>query len=83
VLLYDLEGARGVRLAGVNTAGQEQSPALSADGRYLVWVSERFDGEGERDVFLYDIAGEKLLPTPGLNSVRDEMDPAIWRVMQP
>jgi len=42
-----------------------------------VFVSERFPGEGERDVFLYDREVKKLLVTPGLNSKREDIDPCV------
>jgi Tol biopolymer transport system component len=61
----------------LNSVGQEQSPALSADGRYVVFVSERVGGEGERDIFLYDRQSQKLLPTPGLNAKQEDIDPCV------
>ena len=58
----------GETLPGLNSVAQEQTPSLSADVRYIVFVSERIAGEGERDIYLYDRQTSKLLPTPGLNS---------------
>ena len=52
-------------------------PCLSADGAHIVFVSERIGGEGERDIFLYDLKASKLLPTPGLNSKTENFDPSI------
>jgi Tol biopolymer transport system component len=52
-------------------------PSLSPDGRFVVFVSERISGAGERDVFLYDRQTKKLLPTPDLNSKREEIDPCV------
>ena len=34
-------------------------------------------GKGEHGIFLYDRATGKLLPTPGLNSNNEEMDPFV------
>lgn len=64
-------------LPGFNSVANEQTPSLSPDGRYLAFVSERIKGEGERDIFLYDRQTQKLLPTPGLNSKREDMDPCV------
>jgi Tol biopolymer transport system component len=61
----------------LNTLAQEYSPRLSPDGRFLVFVSERVDGQGERDVYLYDRDTERLLPTPGLNSKTEDFDPTV------
>ncbi|MGV3724789.1 MAG: TolB family protein [Actinomycetota bacterium] len=77
VYLYDLRSRALTPLPGLNGAGPDQSPALSPDGRYLAFVSERFGNAGGRDVYLYDRATSRLLPTPGLNSTRDDMDPAL------
>ena len=77
IYLYDRHDKKFVPLPGVNSVANEQTPFLSADGRYLAFVSERIKSEGERDIFLYDVAAKKLLPTPGLNSKREDLDPCI------
>jgi Tol biopolymer transport system component len=63
--------------AGLNATGHEQSPAFSPDGRWLVFVSERVRGAGERDLYLYDRTLGRLLPTPELNSPAEDFDPAV------
>ena len=80
IYLFDREENELVALPGLNSPGHEQSPSITADGRYLAFVSERLDSEGERDIFVYDRQSEKLLPTPGLNSGMDEYDPCIVRM---
>ena len=77
VYLYDLQAKALVPLPGLNGPGADQSPALSPDGRFITFVSERFGGTGARDLYLYDRQVGHLLPTPGLNSARDDMDPAV------
>ena len=47
--LFDRGAGKMVPLPGLNTGAHEYSPALSPDGRFLVFVSERLGGEGERD----------------------------------
>jgi Tol biopolymer transport system component len=66
-----------IPLPGLNSVAHEQSPSLSADGRFIAFVSERTAGEGERDVFLYDRQSSKLLPTPGLNGKHEDIDPSV------
>ena len=77
IYLYDRASERLLPLPGLNSPGQEQSPSLSADGRFLAFVSERLDSAGERDIFVYDRETKTLLPTPGLNSPKDEYDPCV------
>jgi len=77
IYLYDRIAQCLLPLPGLNSPGQEQSPSISPDGRYLTFVSERLAGVGERDIYLYDRQTKRLLPTPGLNSVRDEYDPCV------
>ena len=75
--LYDRKEKKYLPLPGLNSVGHEQSPSLSADGRYLAFVSERFGGAGERNIYLYDRQTQKLLPTPDLNSKHDDFDPCV------
>jgi len=77
VYLYDLRDHTLVALPGLNGRGPDQSPALSPDGRFVAFVSERFGNAGARDVYLYDRSTARLVPTPGLNSARDDMDPSL------
>src|SRR5205807_5309543 len=80
---HDTEKRRAgkyVPLPGLNTAAQEYSPSLSPDGRYIAFVSERVDGVGDRDIYLYDRKAGKLLPTPGLNSKTEDFDPCVITV---
>ena len=77
VYLYDTTAKALVALPGLNGPGPDQSPALSPDGRFIAFVSERISGEGGRDVYLYDRKAARLVSTPGLNSPRDDADPAL------
>lgn len=81
VYLFDLREKKSVALPSLNGPGPDQSPTLSPDGRYLAFVSERLNNDGHRDVYLYDraptVGKPRLLPLPGLNSARDDVDPAL------
>ncbi|HBL13021.1 MAG TPA: biopolymer transporter, partial [Cyanobacteria bacterium UBA11162] len=52
IFLYDVQRRRLIDLPGLNQLNvlQEQ-PDISADGRYIVYISEQF---GKPDVFVYD-----------------------------
>jgi Tol biopolymer transport system component len=80
IYLYDRKDERLVSLPGLNSAGHEQSPSLTADGRHIAFVSERLDSAGERDIYIYDRQSSTLLPTPNLNSPMDEYDPCIIHI---
>jgi len=43
----------------------------------VAFVSERLDGAGEKDVYLYDRQKQTLVPLPGLNSKDDDFDPCV------
>lgn len=52
IFLYDLQSRRLINLPGLNKPGSMQSQAdISADGRYIVYVSEEL---GKTDIFVYD-----------------------------
>jgi Tol biopolymer transport system component len=70
-------------LPGLNSVAHEQTPSITSEGRYLVFVSERIRGEGERDIFLYDRKLQRLLSTPGLNARQEDIDPSIITLAPP
>ncbi|MFS8885397.1 TolB family protein [Synechococcus sp. H70.2] len=51
--------------SGLNSIFPDGEPALSGDGRYLVFSSAR---SGSQDIFLYDMVERRLVDLPGLNS---------------
>jgi len=67
-------------LPKLNSPNTDTEPAITADGRYIAFVSERLDSTGERDIYIYDRQSSTLLPTPNLNSPMDEYDPCIIHI---
>ena len=49
-------------------------------GRFIAFTSERLDGAGQRDLYLYDRREQKLLPTPGLNHPSEDFEATIAAV---
>lgn len=48
----------------LNSIRRDESPQLSYDGRYVVFMSDR---PGYRAIFLYDLQQRRLINLPGLN----------------
>ena len=48
----------------INTRNTEEQPALSGNGRFLAFVSNR---SSTQQLLLYDLEQQKLIPTPRLN----------------
>ncbi|MEL1266297.1 TolB-like protein [Pseudoxanthomonas putridarboris] len=64
---------------GINTRGDERSPTLSADGRWLAFASNGRKGAGGYDLFLARWDGTAFVdprPVPGVNTAADEIDSA-------
>ena len=83
VNLYDraVSGVRELPGLGDSTAS-DVDPALSEDGHWLVFASNRPDTigtPGNFNIYLYDLQGDSLVALPGLNSAADERHPSISR----
>jgi hypothetical protein len=77
VLLFDRQAAKFVDLPALNTEHNEREVAISGDGRFLAFVSDRPEFEGLSDIYLYDRDAKQLMPLPGLNTPHRELNPAI------
>jgi Tol biopolymer transport system component len=78
VYLYDRSIKKLLDLPGLNSqAFDDRLPALSGDGRYLAFASNRKGGMGLTDLYLFDHKESKLLDVPGLNTKHAEIEPAL------
>jgi Tol biopolymer transport system component len=75
--LLDLKSGAVDALVEANSDGVETDPVISADGRYIAFISDRNAATSGPDVFLWDVAGRALVETPGLNSAGNEQAPAL------
>ena len=72
---------RPTPLTALNTEANEQGPAISQDGRYLYFTSDREGGQGGHDIYVarwngQGWAGAEALGTT-VNSPAQESDPAL------
>src|SRR5262245_7768995 len=78
VYLYDRSAKKLNDLPGLNTPKtEERMPKISADGRWIVFVSNRKGGAGLSDIYLYDRKEAKLVDLPGLNSPFTDVEPSV------
>lgn len=78
VFLWDRAAQRLVDLPGLNDpSSDDRMPALSADGRFLAFVSNRRGGAGLTDVYLYDRQVGQLVAMPELNSKHLDAEPSL------
>jgi dipeptidyl aminopeptidase/acylaminoacyl peptidase len=78
LFLFDLVKNDFVDLPKLNSqAFDERMPALSADGRWLAYVSNARGGVGVTDVYLYDLREKKVVPVPEMNSPGTDIQPSL------
>lgn len=78
VYLYDRTLKKLVDLPGLNNAAfDDRQPAISGDGNWLAFASNRKGGSGLTDVYLFDRRQNKLVDLPGLNSKAMDHEPAL------
>ena len=76
--LFDVKAQKLAELPGLNaTKFDERMPCFSANGRWLAYVTNRQDGVGLSDVWLYDRTEGKVVPVPGLNSPNMDITPSL------
>jgi Tol biopolymer transport system component len=74
IFLYDRQKQSLVPLPGLNSPASDCFPSISADGRFIVFDSNR---SGNSDIYLYDRQSNSLVPLPGLNTEHNEAFPSI------
>ncbi len=78
VFLHDRTAKKLVEVAGLNGQNcEDRMPALSGQGRFLAFASNRKDGAGLTDIYLYDRQESKVVPIPGLNSKQSDTEPSL------
>jgi Tol biopolymer transport system component len=78
VYLFDRADKKLLDLPGLNDpTAEDRMPALSGDGRFLAFASNRRGGAGLTDVYLYDRREGKLVDLPGLNSPHMDAEPSL------
>jgi Tol biopolymer transport system component len=79
VLVYDASRVPPViEHVWLGSASTDTEPALTPDGRYLCFASNRPGGRGDYDVYLFDLqAMGPIGLAVGANSVVDDRNPAI------
>jgi Tol biopolymer transport system component len=78
VYLFDRAAKKLLDLPGLNNpAFEDRMPALSGDGRYLAFASNRKGGAGLTDLYVYDRKESKLLTLPDLNSKNMDVEPSL------
>jgi hypothetical protein len=78
IFLFDRMAKKFLDLPGLNSKGfDDRMPALSGDGRFIAFVSNRKGGEGLTDLYLYDCQTSKPISVAGLNTKYTELEPSL------
>lgn len=77
VLLFDRPAGLFIELPGLNSDDDDREVAISGDGRWLTFISNRPGGAGLSDIYLYNRDMGRLEALPGLNTPHRELNPAL------
>jgi Tol biopolymer transport system component len=78
VYLHDIEAKKFIDLPKLNSETiDRRMSTMSADGRFLAYVSNEKGGVGLTDVYLYDVNEKKLIALPELNSKGMDIQPSL------
>jgi Tol biopolymer transport system component len=76
---FDLAGQKPIDAPTTLKAAKsdQRMPALSGDGRWLAFVSNRKDGKGGNDIWLFDRKEGKTIALPEINSPLADLTPSL------
>jgi hypothetical protein len=78
LFLFDLVADQFVELPALNAQSfDERMPSLSADGRWLAYVSNARGGVGLTDIYIYDLREKKVVTLPEMNSKCADIQPSL------
>jgi Tol biopolymer transport system component len=78
LFVYDAAGDTIRALPDLVSPGEEADPWLSSDGRYLAFASDRTGGQGDFDVYLYDLQNKIFIAVgTGVNTADRERNPVF------
>ena len=78
VYLHDIVAKKFVELPMLNSEKVDRRMStMSADGKFLAYVSSARDGVGSSDIYLYDVGGMKVLTLPEMNSKGMDIQPSL------
>jgi Tol biopolymer transport system component len=72
--LWDQDVAGFHLMRGINSLSAERHPALSSNGRFVAFQSDRGGGTLD-DIYIYDRANANFVEVPGMNSADPEIEP--------
>jgi Tol biopolymer transport system component len=70
--MLNLRSGRPISPSSLSTSDQEADPALSMDGRVLLFSSDR---NGTSDLFGYDLGANRYLDMSAFDTLADESQP--------
>ena len=80
IYLYERAGPSVDSLSALRVPGaRDFDPALTPDGHYLCFASDRPGGRGGFDLYLFDLTSQSFVELPGINTARDERRPSVGR----
>ncbi len=78
LMLFDLAGMKFLETPNLNTPKfDERMPAMSANARWLAFVSNQKSNVGSTDIYLYDRQDAKTLAVPEINSPLADLTPSL------
>jgi Tol biopolymer transport system component len=77
VLVWARAGREVLELPDLRSDSIDTEPALTPDGRYLCFASDRAGGAGGFDLYLYDLMTRTFVPLVNVNTASHERNPSL------